>query len=282
MSTFMDKMVMDLELRGLSSHTKSAYLLHVKKFSEHFGKPADQLGTAQVREYLHHGIVHRKLSRSYATVCYCALKFFFATTLCREWDAKDVPRAKKSSKLPNILSKEEILLLFNAAKNLKHRAILMTTYSAGLRVSEVANLKIADIDSKNRQIIIKQGKGKVDRYSLLSDANLAVLREYFKQYRPKGWLFPGQYPGRPITPQTLSGIFRDARRKVGITKEVSIHTLRHSFATHLLEDNVHICHIQKLLGHKGIRTTCIYLHLTRTSVLKVKSPLDTMPEPTDD
>ena len=276
MSTLMDKMAMDIDLRGLSPNTRRAYLMHVKQFADHFGLPAEQLGETEIREYLHHVIAERKLSSSFAVVCYCALRFFFETTLGRGWNPKAIPRIKRSSRQPNILSKEEILQLFNATGNLKHRAILMTAYSAGLRVGEISTLKIADIDSKNMQILIKQGKGKVDRYSILSEATLSVLREYYKQYRPKVWLFPGQYTEKPINPRTLGSIFKNAKRKVGIKKQVTIHSLRHSFATHLLEDNVHICHIQKLLGHTNIRTTCIYLHLTRLSVMNVKSPIDTM------
>lgn len=272
----MDKMAMDIELRGLSPNTKRAYLMHVTNFAKHFGLPAEQLGETEIREYLHHGIVRRKLSSSYAVVCYCALRFFFETTLGCEWNDTAIPRVKRGSRHPNILSKEEILQLFNATGNLKHRAVLMTAYSAGLRVGEIANLKIADIDSKNMQILIKQGKGKVDRYSILSEATLTVLREYYKQYHPKVWLFPGQDPAKAINPRTLGSIFKDAKRKVGIKKQVTLHSLRHSFATHLLEDNVHICHIQMLLGHQNIRTTCIYLHLTRLSVMNIKSPLDTM------
>lgn len=271
-----------MDLRGLSLNTKAAYLSHVKHFSEHFSKPPEQMGEAEVREYLHHGIVVRKLSSSYAVVCYYALQFFFETTLGRTWEEKAVPRMKRGKKLPDVLSQEEILVVLNATNNLKHRAVLMTAYGAGLRVSELANLKITDIDSKNMQIRIQQGKGNVDRYSLLSVANLKALREYYKQYHPKLWLFPGQDPTKAINPRSLSIVFKDAKRKVGIKKQVSIHTLRHSFATHLLEAGVPIYHIQKLLGHKNIRTTCIYLHLTRLSFMKITSPLDTMPESTDD
>ena len=282
MSTFITKMLMDMDLRGLSLNTKSAYRLHVKHFSEHFGKPPEQMGETEIREYLHHGIAVRKLSSSYATVCYAALKFFFENTLGREWDNKALPRIKRRKKMPNILSKEELLLLFDATNNIKHRAVLMTAYGAGLRVSELAKLKIADIDSKNMQIFIRQGKGQVDRFSLLSVANLAVLREYYKQYHPKLWLFPGKDPTKAITTLSLQLIFRYAKRKVGISKDVSVHSLRHSFATHLLEDGVDICHIQKLLGHKSVSTTCKYLHLTRLSLLNVKSPLDSIPGLNDD
>lgn len=270
-----------MDLRGMSLNTKKTYLLHVKHLSEHFGKPAEQLGEAEIRKFLHHGIAVRKLSSSYVIVCYSALKFFFTNTLGREWDKKNLPRIKRKKKLPQILSKEEILLLFDATNNIKHRAVLMTAYGAGLRVSELAKLKIADIDSKNMQIFIRQGKGQVDRFSILSVANLAVLRKYYKQYHPKGWLFPGQYPTKAISTHSLRLVFQYAKRKVGIKKKVSIHSLRHSFATHLLEDGVDICHIQKLLGHKSVSTTCKYLHLTRLSLLKLKSPLDTMSGLTD-
>lgn len=276
LSTLMDKMQIDMDLRGLSPHTKAAYLLHVKHFAEYFGKPLEELGESNVRVFMHHVIVERKLSSSYAVVCYSALKFLFETTRGRRWNKKVVPRIKRENKLPNILTKEEIILLFNATNNLKHRAVLMTAYSAGLRVSELANLKITDIDSENMQLFIRQGKGKNDRYAILSEANLVILREYYKQYRPKVWLFPGQYPTKPITPTALRLIFTDAKQKVGIKKKVSIHSLRHSFATHLLEDNVHICHIQKLLGHKSLGATSVYLHITRLSLLNIKSPIDTM------
>ena len=266
-----------MDLRGMSLNTKKTYLLHVKHLSEHFGKPAEQLGEAEIRAFLHHGVVVRKLSSSYAVVCYCALRFFFETTLERSWNDRTLPIVKRHKKLPHALSKDEILLVFNATNNLKHRAVLMTAYGAGLRVSELANLRIADIDSKNMQIRINQGKGNVDRYSLLSVANLEVLREYYKQYHPKDWLFPGQDPTKAINSRTLSTIFKEAKRKVGIKKPVSIHSLRHSFATHLLEDGVPISHIQKLLGHKSVGTTCVYIHISRLSLLQIKNPLDTMP-----
>lgn len=270
-----------MDLRGLSPHTKSAYRLHIQHFSEHFGKLPEEMGDAEIRKYLHHGIAVRKLSSSYVIVCYSALKFFFVKTLGREWDPDILPRIKRRTKLPNILSKEELVRLFDATNNLKHRAALMTAYGSGLRVGELAQLKISDIDSKNMQVFIRQGKGQKDRFSLLSAANLTVLREYYRHYRPKSWLFPGQDPAKPIARYTLQMIFRDAKRKIGLEKNVSIHSLRHSFATHLLEDGVDVSYIQKLLGHKRVSTTCKYLHLTRLSLLNIKSPLDSMPGRSD-
>lgn len=282
MSPFIEKMTVDMDLRGLCFNTKYSYLLHVEHFAKHFGKEPELMDETEIRAYLHHRIAVRKLSSSDTAVCYCALRFFFETTLGKVWNAKAIPRIKVRKRLPQVLSPEEVRRLFDAVSNLKHKAALMTAYGAGLRVSEVANLKIADIDSKNMQIKINQGKGDVDRYSLLSVINLEVLREYYKQYHPKVWLFPGQDPTKPLHPHSLRLAFTDAKHKAGIQKKVTFHSLRHSFATHLLETGVPIHHIQKLLGHKNLHTTCIYLHLTRLSFMNIKSPLDMLPEPKDD
>ena len=282
MSTAMEKLLVDMDLKGFSTNTKKTYLLSINHFSAHFGAKPEALGEDEIRQYLHHEIVKRKQSSSSVIVSYSALRFFFETTLGREWNARAFPRVKRGNKLPDILTRTEVLQLLDAAHNLKHKAILMTAYAAGLRASEIANLKVGDIDSKNMEIFIRQGKGQIDRYSLLSSLNLAVLRQYYKQYRPVLWLFPGPDPAKPINVKTLSMIFRNIKQKIGLQKNVSIHSLRHSFATHLLEDGVDICHIQKLLGHKNISTTSRYLHLTRLHLKKIRSPLDTMPEPIDE
>jgi len=176
--------------------------------------------------------------------------------------------------LPSVLSKDEIKRIFDATPNLKHKTILMTIYSAGLRVSEASNLKVADIDSKNMQIIVRQGKGKKDRYTLLSKSNLEVLRKYFKVYKPKLWLFFGIDPLEKLNNRTLQRIFEESKIRALITKKSSLHTLRHSFATHLLENGTDLCYIQLLLGHACIQSTMVYLHLRRLDVLKVVSPLD--------
>ena len=275
-------MQLDMDLRGLSDNTKHSYLLQIKHFLAHYRVPPDQLSTDDIRQYLHHQIVRRKLSNSSIIVCYSALRFFFRTTLGRDWEDQILPRMKPNRHLPNVLSKEEVSALINATTNLKHRALLMTAYSAGLRVSEIANLKITDIDSKNMQILIRQGKGDVDRYSLLAQKTLLTLRAYYKQYKPDLWLFPGQTPDKPLHPRSIGTVFKDAKNKIGIQRRVSIHSLRHSFATHLLESNVNIRYIQKLMGHRSIISTCVYLHVTRLSFLKITSPLDTLPGFDDD
>jgi site-specific recombinase XerD len=181
---------------------------------------------------------------------------------------------KRMLKLPVVFSQEEVRQLFDAAENLKHRMILMVTYSAGLRVNETAHLKVTDIDSKRMQIRVSQGKGGKDRYALLSAKLLKHLQDYWRAYRPEEWLFPSRRETTPICDSTISRIFKNAKRKAGIQKEASPHTLRHSFATHLLEQGVNLFVIQKLLGHKYIQSTLIYLHLQDLSSCKVISPID--------
>jgi integrase/recombinase XerD len=264
-----------MELRGLSPHTKEAYFRQIKFFLSYHQKPAAELDGAHVRDYLYHLITVKNASRSTANLAYSALKFFFEYGLQRDLMMKHIPRSKKEKRLPVVLSQDEIQRIFSVISNLKHKAILMTVYSAGLRVSEAANLKITDIDSSNMQIRVNQGKGKVDRYTLLSKTNLEILRQYWRVYRPDCWLFPN-YLGHPITTRSIERFFSHAKQKAGIKKLASIHSLRHSFATHLLEDNVNMFYIQKLLGHASIKSTCVYLHLVRAGVLGVTSPLDRM------
>ncbi len=168
------------------------------------------------------------------------------------------------------------MTIFNQVTNLKHKAIYFTIYGGGLRVSEVVKLRVKDIDSSNMKIIVYQSKGKKDRHTLLSKTNLHILRDYYKKYKPKYWLFPGQNPDKPLTTRTPQKEFRKARINAGILKEATAHTLRHGFATHLLDAGVDLVYIQQLMGHASIKTTSMYLHLRDTRVLKIKSPLDTL------
>jgi integrase/recombinase XerD len=275
MSVLKEKMTMDLQLKGFSNQTQKAYISHVKAYSKHFGQSPDKLGTDEIKQYLHYLITERKLSKSYINTTYSGLKFFYTVTLGREWEMKQIPRVKKDKKLPTVLSKGEVQKIFDATTNLKHKAILMTVYGGGLRVSEVANLKPGDIDSANMQIHIRLGKGNKDRYTILAKANLMILREYWKLYRPVIWLFPGANPVNHLSIRSIERIFQQAKQKAGINKVASIHTLRHSFATHMLESGANISYIQLLLGHSSPKTTCIYIHLTTKDALNLKSPLDT-------
>lgn len=270
------KMKMDLELRGYSPITIKYYLSYVDRFSEFYNQSPELLGEDHIREYLHYCITKLKLNEGTVNTIYSGLKFFYEITLDREWKVKKLSRIKTHKKLPVVLSKEEIKAMFDSINNLKHKAILVTVYAAGLRVSEVAKLKISDIDSKNMQIIIRKSKGKKDRYSILSQANLEILREYWKKYKPKKFLFEGRYPNTHISPRSIQRVFSNARNKCGIKKVATVHTLRHSFATHLLEAGTDICYIQRLLGHTSISTTTIYLHLRRMDLLNIKSPLDSI------
>lgn len=276
MSSLREQMKIDLELKGYSPKTKTAYIWHVASFAQHFGRSPAKMGETEIREYLYHLITTKQSSDSYINSAYSALKFLYKTTLQRKWNIAKLPRHKGNKRLPVVLDGSEIKELLAATPNLKHRAILMTTYAAGLRVSETAHLKITDIDSKRMQLRISQGKGKKDRYTLLSVANLNLLREYWKQYRPVDWLFPGCPSVKVISTRSIQKIFTKAKEKASITKPVTVHSLRHSFATHLLEAGTDLHHIQKLMGHTTPETTTLYLHLRREDLLKVISPLDSL------
>lgn len=269
-------MKVDLELKGYSPKTVEAYLRYTRKFLNHYQKPVEQLHTDEIRNYLHYLIVIKKCSHSYVNVNYSALKFLYKNTLNQQWNIDKIPRMKKEKKLPVILSKNEVKNFLNATTNLKHKAILTTVYSAGLRISEVRCLTIKDIDSNNMQIRVRKAKGKKDRYTLLSQNNLSLLREYWKEYQPEYWLFPGMPATKAISARTIQQFFKKYLNKTKITKNATVHTLRHCFATHLLEAGVDIFHIQKLLGHASPKTTARYIHLTRKDIIDVKSPFDMM------
>lgn len=273
MKNLREQMEMDLELRGYSNCTKLAYIGAVSRFAQHFKVSPELITEDQIREYLHH-LTKNGSSNSTITVIYSAIKFLYEITLKRDWNVKHLPRHKSTKKLPLVLAPDEVKNIIACAANLKHKALLTTVYTAGLRVSEVASLKVADIDSKNMRIRVQQGKGGKDRYTFLSSKNLFVLREYWKQYRPTLWLFPGQNPDFPTSARSVQDAFKKAKRTAGITKEASIHTLRHSFATHLLEAGMDIFNIQRILGHSCIKTTSVYLHLRKPISQEIADTLD--------
>lgn len=216
-----------MELRGFSPKTNKAYIAQVSQLAKHYNKSPELLTENEIRDYLYYCCTQKQYSESHLNVIYSSLKFFYQTTLQREWNVNAIPRRKIIEKLPVILSREEIILIFNSVTNLKHKAILFTIYGGGLRISELSNLKLSDIDSKRRQILIDQGKGKKDRYTLLSNQNLEILREYYKRYKPSTWLFPGDKLDKPISARSIQRMFRAAKEKAGINKKVSVHTLRH-------------------------------------------------------
>jgi site-specific recombinase XerD len=274
MGTLREQMRADLELKGLSPKTQKIYLSQVRSFALYYNRSPEQLGEREIKEYLLHLIREKKASSSLVNQCYSALKFLYEKTLKRKWIMEEIPRTKISKKLPVILNREEVEALFSVTNNLKHRAILMLIYSSGLRISEAAHLKLSDIDSKRMMLGIRQGKGGKDRCTILSNIALQVLRRYWCQYRPQEWLFPGKFPDKPISERSIQKIFKKAKDLAGITKPATVHTLRHSFATHLLEGGTDLHHIQLLLGHSSPKTTTVYLHVSQRDLTRIVSPLD--------
>ena len=274
MGKLRDQMEMDMKLRRLSPKTISCYLACMRNIAMYFGKSPAELGDEEIRSYLHYLMEEKKASQSVLVQTYSALKFFFEKTLQRPWNASRIPRSKQRKKLPGVLSREEVESIFSATGNLKHRAILMTIYSAGLRVSEVTRLKVSDIDSGRMTIRVNEGKGLKDRYTLLGERSLEILRLYWKICKPSEWLFPGKDASEPISISSVQRVFKASVQKAGIQKKASVHTLRHSFATHLLESGTDLYYIQRLLGHKSASTTSVYLHVTGKDMGKIKSPID--------
>jgi integrase/recombinase XerD len=274
MEKLIEKMKMDLELQDYSQKTVKSYLWHIRDFYNYFKGAVTDLGEDDIRKYLYH-IKHQKgYGRSYLSQAYSSIKFLYRETIDIPISLNKLRGPKRMIRLPVIFSQEEVKRLFNATDNVKHKTILMVTYAGGLRVNEVAHLKVNDIDSDRMQIRVRQGKGRKDRYTLLSPKVLKRLQEYWRTYRPKDWLFPSRRKVSPICTSTIQRVFKQSKKKAGIQKEASVHTLRHSFATHLLEQGVNLFVIQKLLGHKYIQSTLVYLHLQTPSQCKVVSPIE--------
>jgi len=273
------KLVFDVELRGLSKNTQNEYYSRVKGFQDHFNKPATELDIEDIRQFLHYLTKEKKLASGSVNTYNSALRFLYGITFDINLPIKKIPRHRKHRKLPAIFTQEELQSLFNACDNLRDKCILMTLYSAGLRLSEVAALKVSDIDSKKMQLFIRNAKGSKDRYAILSQTNLDILRTYWQAYRPKEWLFYSRNnTGTHLTTKAVQNLFHKYATKAKITKNVTVHSMRHSFATHLLESGTDIFRIKQLLGHTDITATCFYLHLVKIESLNVKSPLDQMTE----
>lgn len=268
------RMEEELKLRGCSPRTSKTYLSWVSRFAQHYRRPPDQLGTEQVRAYLVTLLSEAKLSRSTMVQAFCALKFFYVHVLHRSLEVEDLHFPRKRGRLPRVLSESEVRRLLESADDLKERAILMTLYSTGLRLSELTHLQVKDIDSNKMQIRVQQGKGAKDRYVLLSRTLLETLRRYFLSYQPESWLFYGSTHQQPVPDQAIQRMVRRLSEKAGLRPGVTTHTLRHSFATHLLEHGTELPYIQELLGHKCIKTTMLYARVSPSALRKVTSPLD--------
>jgi integrase/recombinase XerD len=277
MGALYDQMKMDLELKNLSPKTVTCYLACMMQFVRHFRRSPVEMGEEEIRNYLHYLITEKKASQSLINQAYSAMKFFYQVSLGRPWNAIRIPRSKIPKKLPVVLSMREVQSLLSAVDNLKHKAILTTVYSGGLRLGEVTHLRVSDIDGERMTILVQQGKGNKDRYTVLGQNSLELLRLYYKEFRPVEWLFPSRDPLKPISDSTVQKVFKTALYSAGIKKKASVHTLRHSFATHLLESGTDLYHIQRLLGHTTAKTTSVYLHITGKDIANVKSPIDLLP-----
>jgi site-specific recombinase XerD len=270
------RMIEDMTLKGLSPKTQKAYLIQVSKFAKHFKCSPEHLGEDELRKYFLYLTLEKKVSDSVFRHALCGLKYLYTVTLNRDWKTLEIVRPKKKKRLPVILSKEEVKNILGEIKNIKHKAIIATIYSAGLRISEATNLHVNDIDSKRMLIRVVQAKFNKDRYVILGQKALILLRKYWRGYKPKHWLFPGWPKTKPISLNSIERVFKKACVKAGIRKPATVHTLRHSFATHLLEAGINLRYIQILLGHKSPKTTAIYTHVCKHDLSKIVSPIDTL------
>ena len=265
-----------MTLRGFSPKTKEAYIGTVARLAGYFHQSPDRLSNDQIQAYLLHLINERKLAWSSVNVVFSGLRCFYSNVL--KWDKTmfHIPPRSGQKKLPKLLSLEQVHRILKATANIKHRALLITVYGGGLRVSEVVRLKPHHIESERMMIRVDQGKGKKDRYTILPQSLLDQLRSYWKACRPHSWLFFGKDKDNPMSIATAQRIYYNAENKAGINKGNGIHTLRHCFATHLLDQGVDIYTIKQLMGHTALVTTSKYLHTTREKIAAVKSPLDNL------
>jgi len=274
MTALRERMVEDMRVRNLAANTQRVYLQHVARFAKYFERSPTLLGPEEIRSYQIHLIEIEQRSRSTLVVATAALRFLYIVTLKRDWSIDEIPMSKVPLKLPQVLSADEIIRLLESIRSIKHRTVLMVAYAAGLRISEATHLRVRDIDSQRMVLRVEQGKGNTDRYVMLSPRLLEFLRTYWRIGRPQYWLFPGSPPDKPIDPNTVRQACHAARRRAGITKPVTPHTLRHAFATHLLESGTDVRTIQLLLGHRSLATTSRYLKVATSTVCATASPFD--------
>lgn len=269
----------ELVLRGMAYGTRKSYGQHLRNYFDWLKTKQiapEQATREHVRAYLVELASSGRVSAAYCIGARAAIIFLYQTTLKQRDKVNDLPHMKRPQQLPSVLSKDEVAKILKVTAFLKHKALLVTAYSAGLRVGEVVRLKIHDIDSKRMKIRVTAGKGAKDRDTLLSETALRILREYFTAFKPKDWLFPGEQLSDHLSERAAQEIFRDSKRKAGIRKPATFHTLRHSFATHLLEDGVDMRYIQELLGHGSIKTTERYTHVSQNALGRIKSPMDNL------
>jgi len=279
MTPLRQRMIEDMRVRNLSVRTQRTYVDQVARFAQYFNKSPELLGPEQIRAYLVYLVEEKKVSWSLYNQSVCALRLLYKVTLGKDWSIEYIPHSKAEKHLPVVLSLEEVGRFFESIKRIKYRAILMTAYAAGLRLSEVVHLQVSDIDSKRMVIHVRQGKGGKDRYVMLSARLLTLLRAYWKQVRSPLWLFPGRSLDKPISLTCVQKACRQAAISSGLNKSITVRSLRHSFATHLLESGTDIRTIQMLLGHRSLQTTARYTHVSNKAIRATSSPIDLLVSP---
>jgi len=270
----------DLELRGRRPKTIEDYETKVRLYQDYYDRPADEMGIEEMQGYLHYLLTEKKLSASTVNVYNSAFRFVYGVTLDVTLNYKKLTRVPQTRRLPQLFTREEIVKIIDSASNMCHKAMLMLAYGSGLRLSEITGLKVTDIESGQSRILVRHGKGDRDRYAMLPISTLEILREYWLSCnpRPRDWLFEAPIAGGRYHKRTLEDAFKAALRKSGVKKQGSLHTLRHCFATHLYEDGHNLLALKKLMGHVRIDTTAWYTQLAESDVLKLKSPIDTLPK----
>lgn len=288
MKKYEEKIELYFELKDTPESSQESYWRRMQAFLTFIkenNRAIDNIDFEDIQHYILYLKKDRKLSPGTINNYISAIRFFYTYVLDKEWNNRKVPRMRRRQEFPIIPSKEDVLSLINSSNNLKHKTLLMLIYGSGLRVSEVAKLRISDICSKTMRVRVEHAKHNTNRYTILSVTALEVLREYFRnyfygiKYKPNDWLFPGQNPNEHINVKTIKNTVIKLRNKLEMDPNISAHTLRHCFATHALEDKVEITYIQEMLGHKDCKSTSIYLHMTSKSLMGVKSPLDTLGDP---
>ncbi len=279
MTELRQRMLDDMRIRNFALKTQKQYLISVNAFAKYFWKSPDKLTLDDIRTYQIYLLDEKGLSPSSLNVTVASLRFLYQVTLKKKWDIQMIPYAKRPKKLPVVLSQDEVALFINSVRDVKYQTVLITMYACGLRVSEVTRLELDDIDSQRMCIRIRQAKGQKDRYTILSSKLLLILRRYYKDYRPNQWLFPGHQRKDHLPIATVQAVCKKARVDSGFKKIVTPHTLRHCFATHLLEMGTDLRTIQILMGHRSLATTAIYLRVAIPNTQNVRSPLDILPDP---
>jgi site-specific recombinase XerD len=274
MTPLREEMIREMKVRNFSVKTQQAYIYHIEKLAKHYNRSPDKFSHGELQDYLIYLKEDLDLSFSTCNVSRSAIRFLYGKVLRDESVYIAIPAQRTPVFLPVVLSVEEVMSIIDATTCLRNRLLLMTAYSAGLRLEELVSLRISHLDAKRMVIRVVQGKGNKDRYTTLSQRLLVELREYWRIYKPTDWLFYASRKETPLSKSSAQKVFSNAKKKAGITRARGIHTLRHCFATHMLEAGYDIRRIQKMMGHKNISTTMVYLHVSRESVSGMKSPLD--------